>query len=280
MTNNKQTDPDKFLEVLGLTEEPVGILFTDNKPVEGFSPKPMQLPSREREIKNEINWQEVFGNFSCVLGNIWLARKKKKAAYFSVEQYGCPGCAFWLGFMKPQSEAITHYVSTGIPGRMEGEFYCDSPDGFRRIMDAINPLPAPKKYCVAKPLSLFTGDEKPDIVAFFARPESLCGLHQLATFVTNDYEAVASPWGAACTNLVTWPYKYLAEGKNKAVLGGWDPSARKFFKTDELSFTVPYKMFGQMLDRYDESFLKTETWKTVKKKIERSNEAWSKKKAE
>jgi uncharacterized protein (DUF169 family) len=280
MTNNKQSDPDKFLEVLGLTEEPVGIFFTDNKPAEGFSPKPMQLPSREREIKNEINWQEVFGNFSCVLGNIWLARKKKKAAYFSVEQYGCPGCAFWLGFMKPQSEAITHYVSTGIPGRMEGEFYCDSPDGFRRIMDAINPLPAPKKYCVAKPLSLFTGGEKPDIVAFFARPESLCGLHQLATFVTNDYEAVASPWGAACTNLVTWPYKYLAGGKNRAVLGGWDPSARKFFKTDELSFTVPYKMFEQMLKRYMESFLMTDTWSTVKKKIKRSNEAWSKKTAE
>ncbi len=273
-------DPAKFLEVLGLTEEPVGIFFTDNKPAEGFSPKPMELPLREREIKNEINWQEVFGNFSCVLGNIWLARKKKKAAFFSAEQFGCPGCAFWLGFMKPQSEAITHYVSTGIPDGMEGEFYCDSPDEFRRIMESIDPLPAPAKYCVAKPLSLFTRDEKPDIVAFFARPESLCGLHQLATFVTNDYEAVASPWGAACTNLVTWPYKYLAEGKNKAVLGGWDPSARKFFKTDELSFTVPYNMFEQMLKRYTESFLMTPTWSTVKKKIERSNEAWSKKTAE
>lgn len=262
-------DLNNFLEVLGLTEEPIGIFFTDKKPAEGFSPKPMELPSREREIRNEINWQEVFGNFSCVLGNIWLARKKKKAAFFSAEQYGCPGCAFWVGFMKPQSEAITHYVSTGIPGRMEGEFYCDSPDEFRRIMNTIDPLPAPKKFCVAKPLGLFAcdeKDEKPDIVAFFARPESLCGLHQLATFVTNDHEAVASPWGAACTNLITWPYKYLAAGKNKAVLGGWDPSARKFFKTDELSFTVPNKMFEEMLARYKESFLKTETWLNVKKK--------------
>ena len=280
MTDNQQSDLGKFLQVLGLTEDPVGIFYTDKKPAEGFSPKPMELPSREREIKNEINWQTVFGNFSCVLGNIWLARKKKRAAYFSAEQFGCPGCAFWLGFMSPQSETITHYVSTGIPGKMEGEFYCDSPDEFRRIMNCIDPPAAPAKYCVAKPLGLFTADEKPDIVAFFARPESLCGLHQLATFVTNDYEAVASPWGAACTNLVTWPYKYLAAGKNKAVLGGWDPSARKFFKTDELSFTVPYKMFGQMLNRYTESFLMTGTWSTVYKKIERSNEAWSRKTAE
>lgn len=277
MTNKQQSDLGKFLEVLGLTEEPVGIFYTDKKPAEGFSPKPMDLPTREKEIKNEINWQAIFSNFSCVLGNIWLARKKKKAAYFSAEQFGCPGCAFWLGFMKPQSETITHYVSTGIPGKMEGEFYCDSPDEFRRIMNCIDPVPAPARYCVAKPLSLFTGDEKPDIVAFFARPESLCGLHQLATFVTNDYEAVASPWGAACTNLVTWPYKYLAAGKNKAVLGGWDPSARKFFKTDELSFTVPYNMFEQMLNRYAESFLVTGTWTTVRKKIERSNQAWGRK---
>lgn len=277
MAEKTQGDQGKFLGVLGVTEEPVGIFFSDKKPAEGFTPKPMDLPTREREIKNEVDWQAVFSNFSCVLGNIWLARRKKKAAYFSAEQFGCPGCAFWLGFMKPQSEAITHYVSTGIPGRMEGEFYCDSPDGFRRIMESIDPLPAPKKFCVAKPLSLFTDDEKPDIIAFFARPESLCGLHQLATFVTNDHEVVVSPWGAACTNLVTWPYKYLAEGKNKAVLGGWDPSARKYFKTDELSFTVPYMMFGQMLSRYKESFLMTDTWATVKKKIERSNQAWGRK---
>jgi len=280
MTDNQQSDLGKFLEVLGLTEEPMGIFYTDKKPAEGFSPKPMDLPTREKEIKNEINWQAIFSNFSCVFGNIWLARKKKKAAYFSAEHFGCPGCAFWLGFMSPQSETITHYVSTGIPGRMEGEFYCDSPDEFRRIMDSIDPLPAPAKFCVAKPLSLFAGDEKPDVVAFFARPESLCGLHQLATFVTNDYEAVVSPWGAACTNLITWPYKHLAAGKNKAVLGGWDPSARKFFKTDELSFTVPYKMFEQMLNRYTESFLMTGTWATMYKKIERSNQAWSRKTAE
>jgi len=237
MTDNQQSDLGKFLEVLGLTEEPMGIFYSDKKPAEGFSPKPMDLPTREKEIKNEINWQAIFSNFSCVFGNIWLARKKKKAAYFSAEHFGCPGCAFWLGFMSPQSETITHYFSTRIPGRMEGEFYCDSPDEFRRIMDSIDPLPAPAKFCVAKPLSLFGGDEKPDVVAFFARPESLCGLHQLATFVTNDYEAVSSPWGAACTNLVTWPYKYLAAGKNKAVLGGWDPLARKFFKTDGFAYT-------------------------------------------
>ena len=73
-------------------------------------------------------------------------------------------------------------------------------------------------------------------------------------------------------------YKYQARGENRAVLGGWDPSACKFFGTDELTFTVPYDMFIQMRDRFSESFLTTKIWATVQKKINRSNMAWGRKK--
>ena len=41
-----------FLAVLGLDEEPMGLFYTEKKPVEGFSPKPIDLPTREKEIKN------------------------------------------------------------------------------------------------------------------------------------------------------------------------------------------------------------------------------------
>jgi uncharacterized protein (DUF169 family) len=269
----------KFLEILGLEEEPMGIFYTDTEPGEGFSPNPSELPTRQREIRNEINWQEVFGRFSCVMGNIWRARKKKTAAYFSAERFGCPGGAFWLGFMKPQSETIIHYVSSGIPELLPGEFYCESPDELRRIFDYVDPRPAPRKFCVVKPVSQFAAAEVPELVCFFARPEVLCGLHQLATFVTNNPTVVASPWGAACGNLVVWPLKYLARGEARAVLGGWDPSARKFFKTDELSLSVPFEMFCHMLERYGQSFLNSKTWQTVRKKIERSKKAWGAKAA-
>ena len=277
MNNNILKSLPKFLEILGLDEEPMGLFYTDEKPVEGFSPKPMDLPTREKEQRNEIDWQAVFSKFSCAIGHIWRARKKKTAAYFSARQFGCPGCAFWLGFMKPQNETIIHYVSTGIPGQMEGELYCDSPDELRRIFEHIDPRSAPKKYCVIKPLSLFEDDQEPELVVFFSRPESLCGLHQLAAFVTNDPEVVVSPWSAGCGSLAVWPLHYLARGENKAVIGGWDPSARKYFKTDELTFTVPYDMFGQMIKRFGESFLTTKTWATVQKKIARSNQAWARK---
>ena len=274
MNPEMKTNLTRFLEILGLDEEPMGIFYTDEKPADGFSPKPMDLPTREKEKKNAINWQAVFGQFSCVIGNVWRARKKKTAAYFDAEHFGCPGGAFFLGFMKPQTELIIHYVSTGIPERMQGELYCDSPDELRRIFDFIDPRSAPKKFCVVKPLSKFSTKEVPEVVTFFARPETLCGLHQLAAFVTNDPEVVVSPWGAACTNLISWPLKYLAKGETRAVLGGWDPSARKFFKTDELTFTVPYAMFGQMLERFEQSFLTTKTWAIVQKKIARSQKTW------
>ena len=265
----------RFLETLGMDEPPMGIFYTDQQPPdEAFSPKASDLPTRKKEMQNQIDWQEVFGSFSCVIGHIWRARRKQTAAVFDAARFGCAGGAFGLGFMKPQTETIIHYVSSGVPGQMEGEFYCESPDALRRIFEEIDPPPAPARYCVVKPVDQFAGNEQPAVVAFFARPETLSGLHQLAAFVTNDIHVVASPWGAACTGLITWPFKFLAEGNHKAVVGGWDPSARKFFKTDELFFVVPITMFADMLSCFDSSFLATKTWETVRRKIDRSKRAW------
>jgi uncharacterized protein (DUF169 family) len=261
-------------DMLGLDEAPVGVFYTDKAPQDAYAPKPGELPTREKEMQGAVDWQGVFSNFSCVLGNIWLARKKNKAAFISAERYGCPGGAFWSGFLKPQTETIIHYVSTGVPDRMQGEHYCDSPDTLRSIFDRVDPRPAPKPICVFKPLDRFGADEVPELVAFFARPEIISGLHQLAAYVTGDPEVVASPWSAACGSVVAWPLHYLQKGQTRAVIGGWDPSARKFFKTDELSFTVPYALFADMVERHPDSFLKTETWQTVRKKIQRSKKAW------
>ncbi len=264
-----------FFERLGLKEEPLGMFYTNQQPEQGFSPKPGNLPTSDMEARGEINWGSIFENFSCVIGNIWRARRKGTAAYFDRERFGCLGGAFYLGFLKPQLEFITYYVSTGIPNQVQGEHYLESPEVTRRLFETIDPRPAPARYCVFKPLSHFTAqNEQPELIIFFARGEVLCGLNQLATFVTNDFEAVSSPFGAGCSNIVSWPLRYLAAGKLKAVLGGWDPSDRKFLKPDELTFTVPYEMFDRMVRRWPESFLKTPTWEIVRKKIDRSRRIW------
>ena len=267
-------DSKGFMEILGLNEEPLGMYYTDEDPGEGFSPKPGQLPSAERERKGEVDWESIFENFSCVMGHIWRARKKKTFAVFDRERFGCLGGAFYLGFLKPQLDFIGLYISSGIPGRMDGEHYLESPEISRKFFESIDPRPAPARFCVFKPVSQFQGEERPEVVIFFARPEVISGLNQLASFVTNDFEAVISPFGAGCSNIVSWPLHYLSRGKIKAVLGGWDPSARKFYKTDEITFAVPYEMYESMVKRWNESFLTSGAWKTVVKKIERSRKTW------
>jgi uncharacterized protein (DUF169 family) len=271
---DNQPEVRSFLEALGMLEEPLGVYYTEQKPQAGLSPPPYVLPTAEVEAKGEVNWQETFSNFSCVIGQIWRARKKNTAAYFDQQRLGCLGGAFYLGFLKPQLEFIVHYVSTGIPGILEGECYLESPEVTRRFFETMDPRPAPRRYCVFKPLSQFAPEEEPEVVIFFARAETVSGLNQLATFVTNDFEAVASPFGAGCANIVTWPLKYLSQGKLKAVLGGWDPSDRKFLKPDEITFAVPWEMFRRMVARWRESFLTRHAWATVRQKIALSQKTW------
>jgi uncharacterized protein (DUF169 family) len=263
-----------FLEILGLPEEPLGMFYAPVEPEEGFSPPRGNLPNVDLEARGEVDWEATFANFTCIMGVVWRARKLGQPAYFDQARFGCLGGAFYLGFLKPQLEFIARYVSTGIPNVIEGESYLESPEVTRRFFESIDPRPAPAPFCIFKRLSQFTPQETPEVVIFFARGEVIGGLNQLATFVTNDFEAVMSPFGAGCSNIVTWPLKYLARGWLKAVLGGWDPSDRRFLKPDEITFAVPWEMFARMVKRYRDSFLTRPAWALVRKKIELSRKVW------
>lgn len=265
---------EAFCDILGLTEEPLGLHYTAIAPPQALTPQAAVLPTTEMERAGEVDWETTFANFSCVIGVIWRARKLKQAACFDQARFGCLGGAFYLGFLKPQLDYIAHYVSTGQPGVFEGECYLDSPATVRRFFELLDPRPAPEQFCVFKQLSKFTGEEQPEVVIFFGRAETISGLNQLATFVTNDFEAVQSPFGAGCANIVAWPLKYLERGMLKAVLGGWDPSDRKFLKPDEITFAVPSEMFERMVRRWRQSFLTKSAWAGVRKKIELSRKTW------
>ena len=263
-----------FLDALGLDEEPMGVFYTDIEPEGGISPKPQAPISREKEERGEVDWEAVMSNFSCVLGIVWRARKAKTAAYFDSERFGCLGGAFYLGFMKPYLNMHPYFISTGIPGVLEGERYTDSVEAARDFFDSIDPVTAPAHYCVIKPIGQFSGEEKPLAVVFFARPEVISGLFTLVAFLNRDYESVRTPFGPGCSGLVTWPVKHLDKEKGIAIIGGFDPSCRKFLKTDEMTFAVPLKMYYDMLDRWEESFLNQNEWKSIQKKIQKSKKAW------
>lgn len=266
---------DGLLAALGLSEEPMGIGFSDICPEGAFQPAKGETPTRELEAEKGLDWQALTRDFSCAMGHVWRARRKHKAACFSAERFGCLGAAFWMGFSGPSTDGQIHYVSTGIPGALEGECYMPTPEDMKRITEEANPVCPPKKHIVIRSVSQWEeAGETPEVVAFFSRPESLAGLHQLAAFITANREVVVSPWGPGCGGIITWPLHYLRRGETRAVLGGWDPSARKFYKTDELSFTVPLSLFGAMLKRWQESFLRRGAWSTARRKAERSSRVW------
>jgi uncharacterized protein (DUF169 family) len=269
-------DTRVLLGHLGLSEEPFGVYYTDHKPENAFGPKPGPAISRELEEQGRLDMQEVMKSFSCVVGNVWLARKKHRAAFVSTEEYGCVGGAFYCSMMKPNLRFIEHYVTTGFPGTpIHGERYLPSPEAMRKFLATVDPREAPAKYCVFQPLSLFAGEQEPEFVIFFARPEALTGLFTHTAFTTGEVDSVAAPFGAGCTNLISWPLHYQRRGMEKAVLGGFDPSARKFMKTDELTFTVPWSLYGKMLAALPESMFNVGgAWKEVRKKVSRSARAW------
>lgn len=263
---------DAFLNALGYAEEPMGLYFSDEQPETGSAPVPMTLPTAEMEARNEITPEDVFKKHSCVLKHLLVARKKNIPAYFDRERFGCAGAAFYLGFTKPLLESVVHFISTGMPGLPHCERYIDSPDVARRFYnEEMDPVPAPKRFCIFKPLSQFTDSEKPECVVFFAQPDTISGLFCHTFFVTNDKEAIISPAGSGCALLVTWPLKYLTQGKMKAFLGGWDPSCRPYLKNNELTFTVPYTLFERMVMRWEESFLTGPAWGMAQKRIKKGN---------
>lgn len=268
------TRTQRLLDLLGHNEIPFGVHYADVKP-DGFGPKPGEIFSRERECAGEIDWGKAFGNFSCLIGNLWLARKKNKAAWISLEECGCMGGGFYAGMYRPYLEMNVLYVSTGIPGtHIEGEHYMPTPESMRTFMEDSMPPEATGKYCVVKPLDQFTEQESPLSVSFFARPEVMTGLHSLVGYATGNHQVVASPFSAACGSIIAWPLAYRMRGEERAVLGGFDPSARKFLKTDELIFSAPLPLYGKMLDAMEDSVLTRETWQGVRKKVMRSRRAW------
>ena len=267
----------EFMEVMGLDETPMGVYYTDQKPETGVSPKPQTPISRAAEEKGEVDWGSVVTNFACVVERIRQARRKNTAAYFDKERFGCLGGAFYLGFMNPYLNVHPYYISEGIPGMVEGEQYVKNHEVAREFFDFFDPPPAPARYLVVKSLALFENDEQPDVVVFFGRPEVLSGLNGLVAFTTSEIEAVKSPFGPGCSGFVTWPYRYLKEGKQVAVMGGFDPSCRIFLNTDEITFAVPWDMYTKMLVDWQDSFLTLKTWSQVKKKINKSRNTWQKK---
>lgn len=76
---------------------------------------------------------------------------------------------------------------------------------------------------------------------------------------------MAAPFGAPCHSII-FGYKEDEKENHRGIIGFFDISQRKHVDRETLSFTVSYKMFREMEDNVEGSFLKMEVWKKLQER--------------
>lgn len=202
----------------------------------------------------------------CVIANMVGVRQGNSLAC-DAQTVGCPGGRRYLGFAENITQDFEYFLSYGIEGRMRGERYVKTPEMVKKMQAEAPRFKASAKYIVFKRWDQLRASDNPEVVIFVATTDVLSGLFTLARFDNISRDAVAIPFGAGCSSIVQYPYLEKDSANPRAIIGLFDPSARPYVPKDSLSFAVPFNKFMQMVDNMEDSFLITETWKTIQKRI-------------
>ena len=152
---------------------------------------------------------------------------------------------------------------------MEGERYVKTPERAREYFTRLIPRRAPANYCVFKPIDQILSGTDPEVVVFFALPDTLSGLFTLTNYALERTDAVSTPFGSGCGTILTYPLKEAGKEQPHAILGMFDVSARPMIEKDILTLSMPYSVFLKLVDNVSGSFLETESWKKVLQRIEK-----------
>jgi len=164
--------------------------------------------------------------------------------------------------MPPNFECyISHYEDGS------GERYKYYPEQVAAFWENLPRLSTKGDNLIFKQWDKLEETDEPEAVIFFANLDVLSGLFTLACFDSTAEDAVIAPFGAGCTNMVYYPYREQLNGSNRCVLGLFDPSARKRAKSDLITFAVPISKFMTIIDQMEESFLITDTWSIIQRRI-------------
>ncbi len=203
----------------------------------------------------------------CIIDALSKVRKGRSFS-FNADSIGCFGGKRYLGFSEKIRPNFEYFLSCGIPGKMEGERYKKSPELVKEVMKRQPAFKAPAKFLVFKRWDMIEESDEPEVVIFYARPDVLSGVFTLSNFDESEPHGVMSPFGSGCSTIVQYPYLELKASRPRGVIGMFDVSARPFVSGDELTFAVPMNKFERMVGNMDESFLITESWKRVQKRIQ------------
>lgn len=206
--------------------------------------------------------------WSCLIGDLKQVRNGKSYC-FDVENTGCGGGRRYTGFADMTMPDFNHFLSCGIPGKLEGERYIKSPEMVDELMKNMQKVPSEGKKLIFKRWDKLEETDNPEVVIFFATPDILSGLFTLANFDQTEPNTNMAPFGAGCASIIHYPWLETKNDRQHAIIGMFDVSARPYVKENELSFAVPFEKFKSMINNMDESFLITGSWEKVSKRINR-----------
>ena len=203
----------------------------------------------------------------CLIAALQLVREGKPLC-FDANSIGCFGGRRYLGFRSKLRPNFEYFLSYGIPGKMEGERYKKTPEIAAEAMKFTQPFEAPSRFIVFKRWDQLLESDNPAVVIFFAPPDVLSGLFTLANFDETEPNGVFAPFGSGCLSIVQYPFLEKDSIRQRAVLGLFDVSARPFVPENTLSFSVPMRKFERMIQNMEESFLTTNSWRLIQKRIQ------------
>jgi uncharacterized protein (DUF169 family) len=202
----------------------------------------------------------------CVIGVLGKVRKGSSLC-FDVNSIGCGGGKRYLGFTEEIMPNFEYFLSCGIPGKLEGERYKKTPEMVKEAMAQMPQFKAPARFIVFKRWDMLEESDNPEVVIFFAQPDVLSGLFTLANFDETEPNGVFTPFCAGCASIIQYPYLERDAERPRGVLGMFDVSARPFVPRNTLTFAVPINKLTHMIKNMDESFLITQSWSKVRKRI-------------
>ena len=201
----------------------------------------------------------------CLLSQLNSVRKGESLCFTS-EAITCKGGKRYLGYSKTIRPRFEYFLSHGEEGEV-CERYKRNPEQVVQFLERLPELPRKGNHLIFKRWDMLTEEDIPSVVIFFASPDVISALFALAVFDTIEEDAVISPFGAGCTSIVYYPYREEVVGTGRAVIGMFDLSARKCIQKELLSFAIPISKFMTMIDQMEESFLITDTWTSIRRRI-------------
>ena len=206
------------------------------------------------------------GKWNCIICQLQKVRLGESLT-FSAKSVKCGGARRYLGFDDSIRPNFEYFLSCGIENKMEGERYIRTPELVLDLMKKQKKLNIPGKYIVFKRWDKLNERDNTEVAIFFATPDILSGLFTLANFDQSEPDSTITPFAAGCGSLVYFPYSEKDNLRPRAVIGMFDVSARPCVQEGVLSFSVPTLKFMKMISYMDESFLITDSWKKVQKRI-------------